>query len=36
MESTASRDKRDLMDLLGNGRINRSGKIVEGVSGDDK
>lgn len=36
MVSAASSDSRDLSDFFGKGRINRSGNIVEGVSGDDK
>lgn len=36
MASTASWDRRDLRERLGRGRISRSGKTVEGVSGDER
>ena len=34
--SAASCDNRDLIDRFGRGRISRSGKTVEGVSGDER
>lgn len=36
MASEASCDNRDFNDFLGNGRMRRSGKMVDAVSGDER
>ena len=36
MVSTASWERRDLIERFGRGRIRRSGKVLDGVSGDER